>query len=114
MSAAKKKSKKISVDAGFEEVVGALKGLGGEHPKESGMTVQGSVPDEILGGYYQTADLIGTRVFSGFNILDTEVQRIEGIMTSAVKELQGLEDSAVTEINGQIKILDKIIPDAKK
>lgn len=107
MSAAKK-SKKISVDAGFESVVGTLKGLGGEHPKESNMIVSDSAPDDILSDYYVVAEKIGSRVFKGFDALDTEVQRIEGIMTDAVKELQGLEDSAATDIKGRLKELDQI------
>lgn len=114
MSAGKKNSKSIGVDAGFSEILGALRGLGGEHPKESSMTVQGGVPDEILGEYYALAGKIGPQVFKGFDLLDTEVQRIEGIMTDAVNELQGLEESAVTEINGQLKVLDKIGSDADK
>lgn len=114
MSAAKKKSKKISVDAGFQEVVGALRGLGGEHPQKSSMTVQGSVPDDILAGYYSVAGNIGERVFKGFDALDTEVQRIEGLMTTAVKELQDVEDDAANEIKGQLKTLDQIGSDADK
>jgi hypothetical protein len=114
VGAANKKSQKIGVDAGFQQVVGSLKGLGGEHPKESSMIVQGSAPDEILSGYYVIAGQIGPQVFKGFSTLDKEVQRIEGIMTDAVTELQQLEDAAVTEVQSHLKDLDRIGEPGKK
>lgn len=109
-----KKPKKIDLDSGFSSTVGLLRGLGGEHPKEKAMTVRGSAPDSVLEEYYDAAMAIGSFVFTGFDTLDTEVQRIEGIMTDTITELQGLEDDAADEVTAHLKDLDQIGLDGGK